>query len=160
MDQISALIITRFRTPVPCTLLKATTTTFKLQEKYRPYIGINFHQRNYQSAKSSYAGFSFVTGCELDIRLFLFNEYSHQLRILSLARSAKFQRLQEINILRRPYFLVLDVRPIFCLHFFDSFKIFFQFQYCLISTTIVQLKMIHSSSICTSFRQNDRTIIR
>lgn len=73
-----------------------TTTTFKLQEKYRPYIGLNFHQRNYQSAKSSYAGFSFVTGCEFDLGYsFLINT---QLRMLSL-EGPQNSKAQEINFL-------------------------------------------------------------
>lgn len=44
-----------------------SNTQFYLNESYKPYVGINFHQRNYQSAKSSYAGFSIIAGCEFDI---------------------------------------------------------------------------------------------
>ena len=72
------------------------TTTFKLQEKYRPYLGINFHQRNYQSAKSTYAGFSFVSGCEFDLGFsFLFNS---QIRFLNLD-GPQNSMAQEMNIL-------------------------------------------------------------
>lgn len=72
------------------------TTSFKLQEKYRPYLGINFHQRNYQSAKSSYAGFSFIGGCELDIGYsFLLNT---QIRFLNL-QGPQSSKVQEFNIM-------------------------------------------------------------
>lgn len=75
---------------------ESPTTTFKLQEKYRPYLGLNFHQRNYQSAKSSYAGFSLVTGCEFDLGYnFLLNA---QLRILNL-EGPQNSNAQETNFL-------------------------------------------------------------
>jgi hypothetical protein len=48
-------------------IAESKTSLFKLNEAYRPYLGLNFHQRNYQSAKSSYAGFSFIGGCEFDV---------------------------------------------------------------------------------------------
>jgi hypothetical protein len=58
------------------------TTTIKIQETYKPYFGLGFHQRNYQAAKSSYAGFSVIAGCEFDFGYkFLINT---QLRMLSL----------------------------------------------------------------------------
>ncbi len=72
------------------------TLSFKLQEKYKPYMGVNFHQRNYQSAKSSYAGFSLIGGCEFDIgSTFLLNA---QLRFLNLQGSQN-SKAQEFDIL-------------------------------------------------------------
>ncbi len=73
-----------------------STTQFKLNETFKPYIGMNFHQRNYQSAKSSYAGFSLITGCEFDID----QNYSinTQLRLLNLS-GPEDSTAKEINLL-------------------------------------------------------------
>jgi hypothetical protein len=38
--------------------------SIEVQDFYRPYVGIAFNQRQYQSAKTSYAGFGFSVGCE------------------------------------------------------------------------------------------------
>jgi opacity protein-like surface antigen len=72
------------------------STNFVLQEKYKPYVGLNFHQRNYQAAKSSYAGFSLIAGCEFDVGYsFLINT---QFRYLSLD-GPQDSKAKDINFL-------------------------------------------------------------
>jgi hypothetical protein len=39
-------------------------TTIEVHDSYKPYVGIAFNQRQFQSAKTSYAGFGFSLGCE------------------------------------------------------------------------------------------------
>lgn len=63
-------------------IAKNDSAQVQVAETFRPYVGINFHQRNYQSAKSSYAGFSMIAGCEFDLGYpFYINS---QLRYLNL----------------------------------------------------------------------------
>jgi hypothetical protein len=38
--------------------------TIEIHDFYKPYIGVAFNQRQFQSAKTSYAGFGFSLGCE------------------------------------------------------------------------------------------------
>lgn len=75
---------------------KNATTQFQLNETYKPYTGMNFHQRNYQSAKSSYAGFSIIVGCEIDIGYkFSINT---QLRYLNLS-GPQSSKAKDLNFL-------------------------------------------------------------
>lgn len=73
-----------------------STTRFQLNEAYKPYVGFNFHQRNYQSAKSSYAGFSLVAGCEFDIGLTF--SLNSQIRYLNL-NGPQDSKIQDFNLL-------------------------------------------------------------
>lgn len=43
---------------------ESSDITFSTSEHLKPYIGGGFHQRQFQSTQSSYAGFSFLGGCE------------------------------------------------------------------------------------------------
>lgn len=44
--------------------LEGETYLMQFQDVYRPYFGVAFHQRQFQSVESSYAGFSASAGCE------------------------------------------------------------------------------------------------
>lgn len=41
--------------------------SMRIEERFRPYIGISFNQRSYQSVQSSYSGFGVVVGAENSI---------------------------------------------------------------------------------------------
>jgi hypothetical protein len=43
---------------------KSENVTFRTSELYKPYVGSAFHQRQYQSSQSTYAGFSGFVGSE------------------------------------------------------------------------------------------------
>lgn len=80
-------------TPV---IAKNQISSFVLNEIYRPFLGLGFHQRNYQSSKSSYAGFSLQFGCEFDINQMF--SLTTQLRHLNLS-GPQDSKAKDLNLL-------------------------------------------------------------
>lgn len=61
---------------------ESSTTVYRSNELIKPYVGLNFHQRNYTASKSTYGGFSGIVGCEFEVGYpFMLNA---QFRYLSL----------------------------------------------------------------------------
>jgi hypothetical protein len=44
--------------------VEVNNKSIEVHDYYKPYVGIAFNQRQFQSAKTSYAGFGFSLGCE------------------------------------------------------------------------------------------------
>lgn len=54
-------------TPSNTSVSESGLSTMVINHKYRPFIGLSFHQRQYQSVKSNYAGFGLNLGSTYDI---------------------------------------------------------------------------------------------
>lgn len=61
---------------------KSPLVSLSIDEKIRPFVGISFHQRQFQSIHTSYAGFGFTIGSEY--RLFKKTNIVLNIRNLSL----------------------------------------------------------------------------
>ncbi len=60
----------------------------RLEEQFRPYLGITFNQRSYQSVQSSYSGFGLHGGFEYSLKDNLSLNTAVRMIILSSARSS------------------------------------------------------------------------
>lgn len=47
---------------------KSENISIEWGEHFRPYLGLSFHQRQYQSSQSTFAGFSFQAGVDYNFR--------------------------------------------------------------------------------------------
>lgn len=75
---------------------KKDSTAISMEEIWRPYVGLNFNQRQFQSIRNSYAGFGLCFGTEY----MLSKRYSlkGELRYISLSGSSESEAT-EINTL-------------------------------------------------------------
>ena len=56
-----------FLTPSDRLVSETKNATMTIAHKLRPYVGLTFHQRQFQSVKSNYAGFGLNAGSTFDI---------------------------------------------------------------------------------------------
>jgi hypothetical protein len=64
------------------TYFKTPTLSLVISEKLRPFVGLSFHQRQFQSIRTSYAGFGFSMGA--DYAMWKRTDLTSSLRFLSL----------------------------------------------------------------------------
>lgn len=72
--------------------LKTESVNLRFGEKWRPFIGAGFHQRNFQSLDSSYAGFGASIGTEFDFSRIA--DFKFELRYLMLAGPSRSDATQ------------------------------------------------------------------
>lgn len=56
-----------FLTPSDRLVSETKNATMTISNKLRPYVGLTFHQRQFQSVKSNYAGFGLNVGSTFDV---------------------------------------------------------------------------------------------
>ncbi len=76
--------------------IKTANKVIQVNDHYKPYVGIAFNQRQFQSARTSYAGFGMALGCEKYIN----SEYTIKSEVkMNTYTGAQEATASEMNIL-------------------------------------------------------------